>query len=632
MLTLVYVAEFITGISGSVAYVLTVLTILWLFWDSSHIPWIGVFTTALMIAGFFQIDHNTEPAIVTNRALAIVTIWLAVIFAIRYRRLSEAEIVQKRQLEALFENASEGMIFTNARGEIVRVNAAADRMFGYQPGELPGTNIEVLVPEGYAKTHVAVRSRLLAAPGMRPKGTGREFPARRKDGSAFFAEISLSFFYEHGQVFCIAFIVDISERKKQQQIIESNVDSIQRLNAALESKVRLRTAELESANRQLMDEVTERKAIAERLIKSQQLYRAIARNFPEGMIGVIDRDRRYVLADGQEIDFIQSSPLGQTVFGLRHPELNVEAEAMLERAYLGENVSFDATLRKRIYNITAVPLPDVHEQVNEVLIVMQNVTGRRVAERKLVRTVEKEKQLSALKSRFVTMASHEFRTPLTTMLSSVFLLQNLSPDKYAQQKKTHLDRIARSIQTLTELMNDFLSIGRLEEGQVKAAYSSLEMKNFLTETIAELHGLLKRGQVILLHFSGEKTNIVTDRQMLTNILRNLVSNAVKYSAEGTRIDVYAECDQRELILRVADQGMGIPQEEQSEIFKRFYRAENATNIQGTGLGLNIVRKYVNILQGTISFKSKVNEGTTFTLRLPGGEPRPAPKSINHHDL
>lgn len=632
LLTFVYVAEFLTGISGSVAYVLTVLTILWLSWNSPHISWIGVFTTALMIAGFFQIDNNTEPAIAINRALAIVTIWLAVIFAIRYRRLSEAEIVQKRQLEALFENASEGMIFTNARGEILRINAAADRMFGYDAGELLGTNIEKLVPERYAKGHESERSRLLETPRMKPKGTGRELPARRKNGTEFFAEISLSFFYEGDQVFYIAFIVDISERKKQQQIIESNVDNIKRLNAALESKVRVRTAELESANLRLIGEVAERKAIAERLMKSQQLHSAIARNFPEGMIGVIDRDRRYLLADGQEMEFIQSDLLGQPLFGPHHPELNADAEIRLERAYRGEHVSFDVALKKRIYNITAVPLPDSQGQINEVLIVMQNVTGRKIAERKLVRTIEKEKQLSALKSRFVTMASHEFRTPLTTMLSSVFLLQNYSTDKYEVQKKIHLDRITRSIQTLTELMNDFLSLGSLEEGQVKVVYSSVELKSFLTEAISELQGLTKRGQEIQLHFVGEETSIVTDRQMLTNILRNLVSNAVKYSSEGSRIDVHADVDGHELILRVSDEGMGIPQQEQSEIFKRFYRAENATNIQGTGLGLNIVKKYVNILKGTISFKSRLNEGTTFTVSLPAREAHNMSRSTNLYNL
>lgn len=619
LLAMIYLLECYTGVSSSVGYVLTVLFTLWTSWNNRYINWIGVFATVLIIGGFFMVHNGAELAIAINRVLSIVTIWLAVIFANRYRKLFEDEVVQKRQLQALFENATEGMVFTNSKGDIVRANPAAEQMFGYSPDELLGQKIEVLIPERYGKIHEAEREDLVENPRPKPKSLGREFLARHKSGREFYSEISLSFFRERRQVFYIAFIVDISERKKHEQLIEANVDSIKRLNAALDAKVKLRTAELETANTDLIHEIAERKRVEERLIKSQQLYTAIARNFPEGVIGVLDRTFRYVLAEGRElgqIGFGQRSAVGQRLFPRDEEALTSHAEEFIKNVFVGESVSFDLDVRENTYNLLGVPLPDVQGNINEVLVVMKNITSSKLTQRKLVRAVEKEKELSSLKSRFVTMASHEFRTPLSTMLSSVFLLENYVGEKYEVQKKTHLERIRRSIQTLTELMNDFLSIGSLEEGQIKAVYSPVEIHTFMRETVAELNSIKKPGQQIELTVSGEETTILTDHQMLTNILRNLVSNAVKYSPADARIQLNVSVKDARLTILVEDEGMGIPARDQPEIFKRFYRAENATNIQGTGLGLNIVRKYLQLLKGTITFESKENEGTTFTVNIP----------------
>lgn len=628
LLSLVFLMEYSTGVSGSVAYVLVFLMILWLSWSNRFLWLIGIFATVLIIVGYFIIrpGADVELAIPANRVLAILTIWLSVIFAYRYRRLYEDEDVQKRQLQALFENATEGMIFANEKGEIVRINPAAEAMFGFGRGELLEQKIEVLIPDRLITAHIGKRQDLFRHPTHKPKGTGRELLAKRRDGSEFTAEISLSYFMDHQQVFYIAFIVDISERKRQEDIIQSNVDNIKRLNEALDAKVKQRTSELqatldklESTNGKLVIEIEQRKKIEERLIKSKQLYMTIAQNFPEGIIGVLDRNMKYLLAEGKElrkIGFAHGSPIGQSLFNGDHLSVTRNAEERMAKVLDGDSVSFDVELNDNFYNIIAAPLPDVKDEINEILVVMKNLTDRKTIERKLVRTIEKEKELGALKSRFVTMASHEFRTPLSTMLSSVFLLQNYTGDKYEAQKKTHLDRIRRSIQTLTELMNDFLSIGQLEEGQIKAILSPVQVNAFLNEALAELGSIKKNGQHIEFEYTGDDVAIMTDRQMLTNILRNLISNAVKYSPAEAAIFVKASVTDMELTLAVEDRGMGIPDHEQSEIFKRFYRAENVTNIQGTGLGLNIVRKYVKLLKGTIEFKSRLNEGTTFTVRLP----------------
>src|SRR5690606_22888667 len=138
LLAVVYGIEYYTGVSASVAYVLSVLFILWFSWRNPHTLWIGVLPTALIVIGFFMIHNNMEIAIAINRLLAIITIWIAIIFVNRYRKVVEEEEVQKRQLEALFQNATEGMIFSNSQGNIVRSNPAAEGMFGYDAGELLG--------------------------------------------------------------------------------------------------------------------------------------------------------------------------------------------------------------------------------------------------------------------------------------------------------------------------------------------------------------------------------------------------------------------------------------------------------------------------------------------------------------
>lgn len=626
LLAVMFFIEYYTGVSNSVFYVLVVLVILWYSWETPFVTWAGIMASAFIVTGFFVIDNSTHPSILVNRVMAITTVWLSVIFVNRYKKLSENEDVQKRQLQALFDNATEGVIFTSSQGEIVRINPAAEKMFGYQTGELLGQRIEALVPDRFVKNHLGARKNLFQRPVNKPKGSGRELEAKCKSGKEFVAEISLSYFFDRQEVFYIAFIVDISDRKKQEAIIQANVNSIKRLNEALDAKVKQRTSELEVTlrkleltNSRLTSEIAERKKAEEHLIKSKQLYTAIAKNFPEGVIGVLDKDLRYLLAEGKElqtIGFIHSNPVGERLFNDEDPEIIANAEEKMANVFHGESVSFDLDLKNNVYNLIAAPLPDAQNQIHEILVVMKNITERKIAERKLVRAIEKEKELSAMKSRFVTMASHEFRTPLSTMLSSVFLLQNYTGEKYEEQKKTHLDRIRRSIQTLSELMNDFLSIGQLEEGQIKTIYSAVEIRSFLCDTVIELNSIKKAGQAINVEFAGQEVRVMTDRQMLTNILRNLLSNAVKYSSADAPIFLRASVADGELTISVQDEGIGIPEQEQGDIFKRFYRAENAANIQGTGLGLNIVRKYVKLLKGNIDFKSKLNEGTTFTVRLP----------------
>ena len=229
--------------------------------------------------------------------------------------------------------------------------------------------------------------------------------------------------------------------------------------------------------------------------------------------------------------------------------------------------------------------------------------------------LEAEKELNDMKSRFVTMASHEFRTPLSTILSSISLVSKYNQADNNEKIGKHVQRIKSAVTNMTLILNDFLSAEKLDEGKVFMRKENLDLQALATEVVNEMHGILKAGQKVTYEHSGEV--IATfDKQMIRNILLNLISNAIKFSPENKTIGLKTLTTAKTIEIEVSDEGMGIPVEEQEHLFERFFRAKNATNIQGTGLGLNIVVKYLETMNGKIDFKSELNKGTTFLLSIP----------------
>ena len=229
--------------------------------------------------------------------------------------------------------------------------------------------------------------------------------------------------------------------------------------------------------------------------------------------------------------------------------------------------------------------------------------------------LEKEKELNDMKSRFVTMASHEFRTPLSTILSSASLIGKYKNTEEEEKRHKHVDRIKSAVTNMTLILNDFLSAGKLEEGKISVNLVSIDIANFINESLNELSNFLKPGQIVNYSHQGN-SDFVCDKQFLRNMIINLVSNSSKFSPENKSIDITTINSPSELQLIVKDNGMGIPADEQKNLFERFFRAKNASNIQGTGLGLSIVGKYVEVLNGKIKFESELNKGTIFYINLP----------------
>lgn len=253
-------------------------------------------------------------------------------------------------------------------------------------------------------------------------------------------------------------------------------------------------------------------------------------------------------------------------------------------------------------------------------ILAHDITERKQAEADIRHTLEKEKELGELKSRFVSMTSHEFRTPLATILSSSELLEHYG-HKWSEEKKlVHLQRIQVAVKHMTGLLNDVLLIGKAEAGRLEFEPTPLDLVQFCRDLVEEIQlgaNHLKNGCPSLLAFSTQGLcPACMDEKLLRHILSNLLSNAIKYSPQGGTVYLDLVYNQTEAVFHVQDEGIGIPPADQAQLFNSFHRASNVGTISGTGLGLAIVKKSVELHGGQITVRSEVGVGTTFTVTLP----------------
>ena len=227
----------------------------------------------------------------------------------------------------------------------------------------------------------------------------------------------------------------------------------------------------------------------------------------------------------------------------------------------------------------------------------------------------KEKEMNEMKSRFVSMASHEFKTPLSTILSSASLISNYAGPQSQPQREKHVQRIKNSVKHLNDLLEDFLSLGRLDENLIRTNAVQFDLKEFLEDTMEEMKTGLRKGQEIQLEQDGFN-DFITDKRLLKNILLNIMSNAIKFSPEYSVIKVQVNNNYNKLLIAVNDNGIGISVEDQKYLFNSFFRGNNTLNIEGTGLGLHIVKRYINLLKGTVDIQSELKKGTTIKIELP----------------
>jgi len=302
-----------------------------------------------------------------------------------------------------------------------------------------------------------------------------------------------------------------------------------------------------------------------------------------------------------------ASPLQETLLDV----VEIREAKRLEVVCLGkEGNPFDAEIV-----LSPIVMP-TGEAVTGVVCSLRDITVRNEMVRTLRLTLEREMELNELKSRFVSIASHEFRNPLAVIQTALDILTLYGDRLSREQQQRKFAQIRANIRALSELLDDILTISRAEAGKLSFEPDLLDVETLCREAISEVRTIVGTTHTIAFSNIGNCTEAVVDRRLLRHIINNLLSNAIKYSAEGTTVTFTLDCDGNRVIFRVADKGIGIPEEDQRHLFEAFYRAGNVGDTPGTGLGLAIVKQAVEAHGGEIHFESRENIGTTFTVVIP----------------
>ncbi|HLT32258.1 MAG TPA: ATP-binding protein [Aquaticitalea sp.] len=398
----------------------------------------------------------------------------------------------------LLGSVSEGVVVVDSEQIIQETNTSAERIFGYEPGELIGQHLNTLIPSNYHSRHEHHFKGFMNKQEQRQMGHGRDIFGQRKDGSIFPVEAGLNPFTLDDKHYVMALVIDITVRKEQEQRIRN-------LNAELEQKIEKRTREL------------------------------------------------------------------------------------------NENV---------------VQLQSVNEK-------LETENKRRIAAEKNTKiALKREQELNELKTKFLSLVSHEFKTPLSGILTSAMLLGKYQLETQQEKRDKHIKTIIEKVHFLNNILNDFLSIEKLETGKINYTFTEFKLSKVVNEAIYNANMLLKEGQKINYPENIDDFMLYQDERTVELALSNLLHNAIKYSPENTVIDIEIHQNRNNTIFKITDQGIGIPINDQKNIFNRYFRAENALLTQGTGIGLNIVKSHLKNLGGTIQFTSTEQQGSCFTITLP----------------
>ena len=522
--------------------------------------------------------------------------------------------------DAIFDYASISIVVTDSEGLITLVNPFALREFGYTAPELKGRRIEVLIPPRFRQRHQHFHDQYIAAPATRMIGEGKEIFALRKDGSEFPVQVNLSNYNKHGENYVIAFISDITTQKKAEA--ESN-----RIKTELESLIAQHTHDLEEALRQLR--------ISEKELRQINIFRQTLLDNAGAIIVSVDTHgiiQTFNQEAEKELGYKAAELVGKHSPVIFHDTALLAQRARESGRKSGGGVDFLLqNVREGIPNeeewiyvrkdgshfpvrLNITPILDEKNSITGFIGVAIDISKTKKIEQELQQALEKEKELGELKSRFVSMASHEFRTPLSTVLTSAYLIEQYMNTEDHPKRQVHLKRILSAVNMLTDILNDFLSVGKIEEGRIQVRNTRFPLPAVVNNIITEMQGSLKKGQTVSYTHEGPG-EVIMDSNLLKHIIMNLVSNASKFSGESSPIEIETVAGPELVTIKITDHGIGIPEEDQQHLMERFFRGANALNIQGTGLGLHIVSKYAELMNGKVECHSELDKGTSFVIHF-----------------
>lgn len=506
-------------------------------------------------------------------------------------------------------------VYEAATGRLTRVNLAGAQLLGYAdeaallaaPGPVPPT------PALAAADWVALREQARRA--------GRQVidtDVGRADGTAFPARIELTYFEADGAAF---FLLGLTPHSHPHQVEHALAQHVRRLEAVV-ANATIGIIVCDQVGSIVLANILAHRQFGyadESLhgLPIETLVPGVAGRhaWPRQALSAAPPERAMSAPGGDLEGLRQDGSVFPVEVSLSHFELSGERYAV---AYIRDSTASkhaDQALladRQRVEGLNSELEQKMADRTHALLTTLAQLEQRQA---ELAQALAAEQELGELKSRFVSMASHEFRTPLTAVLTSASLIEQYPAAEQQDKRLRHLNRIRQSVNQLNDILEEFLSVGRIEEGKVTAHPGHLNLPIVLRDVLADLQTVLKPGQQVAQAIDCTEP-MWLDASLLRKILVNLLSNASKYSAAGAVVQVRATGRAGRLTLEVQDAGVGISPEDQARLFERFFRARNVTNVPGTGLGLYIVGRYVELLRGTISLASALDEGTTVTIVIP----------------
>ncbi len=542
---------------------------------------------------------------------------LAVVEDISDRKATEAELRDSEaKFRAFLESASEAIIVTNAPGEIMVFNAKAEDLFGYNRTEVFGRKIEYLMPPRYHSIHTDHRLDYLTHPSKRSMGKSQDLYAKRQDGTEFPIEVGLSTIHTKHGTFVIAFLTDITERQQAEH-------EIKRLNQKLESQIR----ETETRYAQIVELAEEGIWVTDAQGNTTYINQAMAR-----MLG-----------------YTEVEILGHAIADFLTPEDNRFTAAASIPLHHNQVHRQEVELRTKSGNtiwayMSTSPVLDDQGNLLWSCALVYDITERKQAEKQLRDSNERISLANAelaratrLKDEFLASMSHELRTPLNAILGLAEALQEEVYGSLTPKQRKSLATIEQSGKHLLDLINDILDLSKIESGKMSLSVSLVSVDSLCESSLTFIKQQAQQKNIRLAyHIAPGLSEIEVDERRIRQVLVNLLSNAVKFTPDGGQVSlqVTTDPDGEQLQLSVTDTGIGIAPENLNKLFKPFVQLDSSLSRRyaGTGLGLALVRRIVELQGGSIALDSEVGKGSCFTVNLPRKHPSPIGERLRHPKL